>query len=231
MLGGQKDPNAEKKMILEEMARSNAMCINCGEFVPISILHDLSYYNVIANFKQKRIEEGIRKNTIPPIIQKVYPDLQFEKYKTLKADLNWLQERVRVCEDCYLDITAALLEAPARLKAKHDGAKIKASVKPKSFPNADVLLERERPEKYISKELIGSYRELHKMFSEEKQHRNEDTSMRRLSHNVRCRGKCDVRLARTPPRDKRHAGPADFLAPWKVSEQLPIRRLGPSQVR
>ncbi len=99
------DSNAAKKIMLEEFTRNNAMCINCGEFVPMEILHDLSYYSVVTNFKLRRAAEGIRKDTIPPIIKKVYPDLEFEKYKTLKSDLNWLHEKVKVCEDCYLEIT------------------------------------------------------------------------------------------------------------------------------
>ena len=100
-----KDPNADKKVIQEELARNNAMCINCGEFVAMPMLHDLSYYNVIANYKHQQFEDGTKKNVIPPIIKKVYPDLKVERYTTLKADLNWLQEKVKVCEDCYLQLT------------------------------------------------------------------------------------------------------------------------------
>jgi len=99
------DPNQDRKMIQEELAKDNAMCINCGEFVNTGLLHDLSYYNVLANFKRKRYEEGIKEQVIPPIIKKLYPDLTYEKYKGLKADLNWLQETVKVCEDCYLELT------------------------------------------------------------------------------------------------------------------------------
>ena len=100
-----KDPIADKKMIKEELARDNAMCINCGEFVPMHLLHELSYYNVISNYKHTKHEDEYKRDSIPPIMRKVYPELKYEKYKSLKHELNWLQETVRVCENCYLDLT------------------------------------------------------------------------------------------------------------------------------
>lgn len=60
----------------------------------------------------------------------------------------------------------------------HYGKKIRHEAKKKEFPNANAILEKHPlTQKYVSKEVAGSYKKLHKMFSEEKQIRNEDTSI------------------------------------------------------
>ena len=46
---------------------------------------------------------------IPPIIAKVYKGMTYDKYYNVKNDINWLSQKMRVCEECYLSITRTYL--------------------------------------------------------------------------------------------------------------------------
>ncbi len=86
----------------EELAKGNAVCINCGEFVSQRLLHDFSFGNVIASHECVR---GRNSVAVPRIVRKLYPNIGAERYKALKSNVDWLKESVKVCEDCYLELT------------------------------------------------------------------------------------------------------------------------------
>jgi len=109
----QRDRDQEKKIVQEQLANHNAICINCDEFAPVHLLHDFSYLKVIQCHKlskyikissnEKEFEDCI--DEVPEIIRKIYPNLSYLKFITMAKDLSWLQETVKLCEGCYLKLT------------------------------------------------------------------------------------------------------------------------------
>ena len=96
------DGRKQKKVVYEEQARRNALCICCDGFIPWNLLYDLSYSQIIQVHRRR---DTTKANSVPPIVEKVYPGITLEKFSRLKADTKWLKETVKVCETCYLFLT------------------------------------------------------------------------------------------------------------------------------
>jgi len=64
----------------------------------------------------KKEKAGVNK--IPSILKRLYPNISVERYNKLKSNVSFMNMEVKVCENCYLETTAKILENNEERKAK-----------------------------------------------------------------------------------------------------------------
>ena len=63
-------------------------------------------------------KEKAGANKIPSILKRLYPNISVERYNKLKSNVSFMNMDVKVCENCYLETTAKILENNEERKAK-----------------------------------------------------------------------------------------------------------------
>ena len=90
----------------DNLALGNELCINCGIYRNKKELYQITYKSIIIHHNLcKATETGKQLPDIPEIFQKLYKYLEINKFQELKKDINWLYQKVKVCEICYYKLT------------------------------------------------------------------------------------------------------------------------------
>lgn len=170
------DERKQIKIIQEEKAKENEICIYCDDFIPSNLLYEFTYSQVILSHNRSKNNPD---DLIPKIVKKVYPEITETKFIKMQTDTNWLKETVKVCQNCYLLLTDTyfqninsknrIIENKLVRAARAKSAQIKKNVRRKPIPD---IFEA----KFISNELIEKYKELTKLYKEDKNFRNNEDS-------------------------------------------------------
>jgi len=74
-------------------------------------------------------KEKAGANKIPSILKRLYPNISVERYNKLKSNVSFMNMEVKVCENCYLETTAKILENNEERKAKKTRITLKDKLK------------------------------------------------------------------------------------------------------
>ncbi|KRX07881.1 hypothetical protein PPERSA_10269 [Pseudocohnilembus persalinus] len=84
-------------------------------------------------------------NKIPNIIQKVWGPMSFQKFEKLSENFTWLQQKTKVCDDCYLDYTRYAVESDIERKVLKQQAQLKETANiNKQEKRLNLILQRQQ---------------------------------------------------------------------------------------